>query len=173
MMEWVSVSSGRFSGTDYETGKAASFRAGAGDIVINAKQPKSNLLRVLFERQSRISDSITYDITAWSVPFVYGVQAYGLNAYVPGASGNRAEGVTAGRVAAGAGNAGAAAEGRATPYGYAIRWTGMRSVRFLTEMLQKRVKGRYSERAFQSRGGTFWRRNPFVTGTGNGQFTNV
>ena len=76
MIEWVSVSSGNFTGTDYETGKAASFRAGAGDIVINANQPKSNLLRVLFERQSHISDSVTYDITAWSVPFVYGVQAY-------------------------------------------------------------------------------------------------
>ncbi len=173
LIEWAPVESGTFTGTDYETGRMASFRAGAGDIVINANQPKSNLLRVLFERQSRISDSITYDITAWSVPFVYGVQAYGLNAYVPGASGNRAEGVTAGRVAAGAGNAGAAAEGRATPYGYAIRWTGMRSVRFLTEMLQKGVKVRYAERAFQSGGVTFGSGTLLITTTGNGQLTNL
>ena len=73
--------SGMFSGVDYETGRAANFKAAAGDIVINANQPKSNLLRVLFERKSHITDSITYDITAWSVPYVYGVQAYGLSEY--------------------------------------------------------------------------------------------
>src|ERR1700744_1822675 len=92
------------------------------DIVINANQPKSNLLRVLFERQSHISDSVTYDIMAWSVLFVYGVQAYGLNAYVPGDGG----GATSG--AAGAG--GSAGWGTRlipdTAYGYAIRWTGIR-----------------------------------------------
>ncbi len=51
----------------YETGKTAVIKAAGGDIVINANQPRSNLLRVLFERTSRISDSVTYDITAWSI----------------------------------------------------------------------------------------------------------
>lgn len=180
-IEWVPVSSGTFTGTDYETGKTASFRAGAGDIVINANQPKSNLLRVLFERQSRISDSITYDITAWSVPFVYGVQAYGLNAYVPGATGNRADGMMVGGMAAEAGatagnaevTAGRTAAGAETPYGYAIRWTGMRSVRFLAEVLQKGVKVRYAERAFQSGGVTFGSGTLLITATGNGQPNNL
>ncbi len=67
-IDWGGVSTGNFTGTDYETGKTATFKAASGDIVINANQPKSNLLRVLFERQSHISDSVTYDITAWSCP---------------------------------------------------------------------------------------------------------
>ncbi|HMI59748.1 MAG TPA: hypothetical protein VK518_02540, partial [Puia sp.] len=163
MIEWVPVSSGNFTGTDYETGKAASFRAGAGDIVINANQPKSNLLRVLFERQSRISDSVTYDITAWSVPFVYGVQAYGLPAYVPGATGNRAEGMATG----------APKPIPDTAYGYAVRWTGIRSVRFLTAMLQKGIKVRYAERSFQSGGISFGSGTLLITTTGNGRASEL
>ena len=162
MIEWVPVSSGSFTGTDYETGKAASFRAGAGDIVINANQPKSNLLRVLFERQSHISDSVTYDITAWSVPFVYGVQAYGLTAYVPGATGNKAEGVVA-----------VAKAIPDTAYGYAVRWTGMRSVRFLADLLQKGVKVRYAERSFQSGGVSFGSGTLLITTTGNGRSSDL
>ncbi|MBS1665678.1 MAG: zinc carboxypeptidase [Bacteroidetes bacterium] len=154
LIEWTPVTSGAFTGTDYETGKTATFHALPGDIVINANQPKSNLLRVLFERQSRISDSITYDITAWSVPYVYGVQAYGLNAYVSGA---KKETVTE-----------TTRNISDTAYGYAVRWTGMRSVRFLSELLQKGVKVRYAERAFQSGGVSFGSGTLLVTTTGNG-----
>jgi len=154
LIEWSPVSAGSFTGIDYETGKTTTFGAAAGDIVINANQPKSNLLRVLFERQSHISDSVTYDITAWSVPFVYGVQAYGLNASVKGDD----KVVTA--------------PSRVMPdrsYGYAIRWTGIRSVRFLTEMLRKDIKVRYAERPFQTGGIAYGSGTLLITATGNGQ----
>ena len=154
LIGWSPVSTGSFTGVDYETGKTAGFRAAPGDIVINADQPKSNLLRVLFERQSHISDSVTYDITAWSVPFVYGVQAYGLNAYVKGD------------------DKAIVGPARVMPdrsYGYAIRWTGMRSVRFLTEMLRKDIKVRYAERPFQTGGISYGSGTLLITATGNGQ----
>ena len=154
LIEWSPVPAGSYTGIDYETGKTASFKAAAGDIVINANQPKSNLLRVLFERQSHISDSVTYDITAWSVPFVYGVQAYGLNAYVKGEEKPlvAAQGVMPGQ-----------------SYGYAVRWTGMGSVRFLTEMLRKNFKVRYAERPFQSGGHSYGSGTLLITDNGNGQ----
>ncbi|GIR21924.1 MAG: hypothetical protein CM15mP36_11310 [Flavobacteriales bacterium] len=31
---------------------------------------------MLFERNTKLSDSITYDITAWSLPFVYGLNGF-------------------------------------------------------------------------------------------------
>jgi hypothetical protein len=34
------------------------------------------MVTVLFEPNSKLNDSATYDITAWSVPYVYGVDAY-------------------------------------------------------------------------------------------------
>jgi hypothetical protein len=155
-IRYVAAGAGTFTGTDYETGKPAVFKAAAGDIVINANQPKSNLLRVLFERRSRISDSITYDITAWSVPYVYGVQAYGLNTYVSGGS--------ASTVASAPMVGPAPAD---TSYAYAVRWTGMGSVRFLTQLLKQGVKVRYAERPFQSGGVAFDKGTLLITYTGN------
>jgi hypothetical protein len=138
---------------DYETGKPASFKAAAGDIVIDANQPRSNLLRVLFERTSRISDSVTYDITAWCIPYVYGLQAYGLNAYVTGGSPSPPP---------------APADTGVSHYAYAIRWTGMNNVRFLSQLLAKGVKVRFVEQAFQSGGQDFGRGSLLITATGNG-----
>jgi hypothetical protein len=129
-------------------------KGGGRDIVINANQPKSNLLRVLFERQSRISDSVTYDITAWSVPFVYGLQAYGLNSYVSGAE------VPAGTPLI--------RDKPDTTYGYAVRWAGLNSAEFLCQLLQKGVKVRFSEGPFQSGGVTYDRGTLLITLTGNG-----
>ena len=152
-IRWNLAAGGTYTGVDYETGKTATFRTAPGDIVINANQPKSNLLRVLFERQSHITDSVTYDITAWSAPFAYGVQAYGLSSYAaveephPGGIGLTAVD---------------------EQYAYAVRWTGMGSVRFLSRLLQKGVKVRYAERAFQSAGKSFDRGTLLITATGNG-----
>ncbi|HEV3415113.1 MAG TPA: M14 metallopeptidase family protein [Puia sp.] len=155
-IQWGVAPAATYLGLNYETGRMSQFRAAEGDIVINANQPKSNLLRVLFERQSRISDSITYDITAWSVPFVYGLQAYGLSSYVavqkPGDGSVTAEGM----------------ENPDTTYAYAVRWTGLNSARFLSLLLQSGVKVRYAERPFQSGGKSFDRGTLLIAHTGNG-----
>ena len=41
--------------------------------------PKGKMVQVLFEPKTVISDSLTYDITAWSLPYAYGLEAYGFN----------------------------------------------------------------------------------------------
>ncbi|HWB93355.1 MAG TPA: M14 family metallopeptidase, partial [Puia sp.] len=160
-IEWQLVNNGTMlTGVDYETGRMKSFRSAPGDIVINADQPKSNLLRVLFERKSRITDSVTYDITAWSLPFVYGVQAYGLSAYVTATT--SPDGLhpdTAKRSSI-----------NDSSYAYAARWTGVGSVRFLSQLLQKGVKVRYAERPFQTGGIAFDRGTLLVTENGNASF---
>ena len=44
--------------------------------MVSTYQPKGVLVKVLFEPRSKLIDSATYDITAWSLPYVYGLQAY-------------------------------------------------------------------------------------------------
>ena len=153
-IRWIYAPAATYLGLNYETGRMSQWKGGGGDIVINANQPKSNLLRVLFERQSRISDSITYDITAWSVPYVYGLQAYGLNAYVTGVEVQPGDEMNRHRPD--------------TTYGYAVRWAGLNSAGFLGALLQKGVKVRYSERPFQSGGVSYDRETLLITLTGNG-----
>lgn len=49
-----------------------------GDLVVNANQPKGLLAQVLLEPSSELEDSVTYDITAWSLPYAYGLDAVAL-----------------------------------------------------------------------------------------------
>lgn len=167
-LEWIPVNTGSFTGVNYETGKMVAFKAGAGDIALNANQPRSNMLRVLFERNSRISDSVTYDITAWSIPFVYGLQAYGLNVFAAPSPANPATAAAAGPELLG--SAGGQAASAGGQFAYAVRWSGLRSAQFLAELLKKGVKTRYAEKSFQSGGLSFEKGTLIITPTGNGSF---
>jgi len=141
------------SGMNYFTGKTESYKASANDLVINANQPNSNLLQVLFERSSRLSDSATYDITAWSVPFSYGLKTYGLNNYI---TTNQVKAVEK-KPAVTVGNA----------YAYAVSWNGVHSARFLSEILKQGIKVRYAEVAFTIKGEVFEKGTILVTRTSN------
>ncbi len=63
------------SGYDYDTKSKGSMRTSSSDLVISTNQPKGRLIKALFEPVAKLSDSITYDITAWSLPYAYGFKA--------------------------------------------------------------------------------------------------
>ncbi len=67
-----------FSGSmyNYKLGKNGSGDVNVGDLVISAYQPRSVLTQVLFDPDAFVEDSLTYDITGWSVPLAYGLDAY-------------------------------------------------------------------------------------------------
>ncbi len=76
-IQYGTVSSDRSgSGYNYQTGGTTSFQASPGDLVVSADQPKSVLTQVLLDPESSLEDSVTYDITAWSLPYAYGLEAY-------------------------------------------------------------------------------------------------
>lgn len=66
-------------GYNYFTGKTEAIKTLGQSVFINANQPKSALIKVLMEPVNKLSDSVTYDITAWSLPYAYGLQAYASN----------------------------------------------------------------------------------------------
>jgi hypothetical protein len=61
---------------NYATGSNSTVSTSDNDIVISMYQPKSTLAHILMEPRTTIVDSLTYDITAWALPYVYGVEAY-------------------------------------------------------------------------------------------------
>ncbi|HEX3386933.1 MAG TPA: M14 metallopeptidase family protein, partial [Mucilaginibacter sp.] len=65
-------------GYNYVSGKTEQFDIDKEDIVISAYQPKAVLTNVLLEPKTFVADSNTYDITAWSLPYAYGLKAYSL-----------------------------------------------------------------------------------------------
>ncbi|MDN3586994.1 M14 family metallopeptidase [Pedobacter aquatilis] len=63
-------------GYDYDTQKEENFTIGRNDLVVNLQQSRAVLANVLLEPQTFVTDSNTYDITAWALPYVYGLKAY-------------------------------------------------------------------------------------------------
>ena len=127
---------------DYVNGKEASVSIDAKDLVISAFQPKSVLVQVLFEPESRLSDSVTYDITAWSLFFAHGLEGYALKdrfdpkkAYEP----YKAPEMML----------------TALPYAWFIHRHAFNDVQFLSALLQKGVKVRTATKAFQMAEQTF------------------
>ncbi len=64
---------GSLKGLDYFSKKNETYTLKDKDLVIPGNQAKAALVRVLFEPEAKLTDSVTYDITAWALPYVYGL----------------------------------------------------------------------------------------------------
>jgi Zinc carboxypeptidase len=65
----------KISGVDYVTQKETSIEITSKDLVISAYQPLSTLTQVLFDPKAELSDSVTYDITTWALPYAWGLES--------------------------------------------------------------------------------------------------
>jgi len=155
-IEWLNGGNASYTGINYFTGKTGMIKTDSHDVVINANQPNANLLKVLFERNSRLSDSVTYDITAWSVPFVYGLTTYGLNNYVTGLT-NKHE----------VNRPAISSLFKEATVAWLVRWNGLNSVQFLSAILQQKVKVRYAEQPFKAGNEDFDKGTLIITRTSN------
>ena len=139
---------------NYFTGKNEALKVNKGDMVINAYQAKSALLKVLFEPKTFVSDSVTYDITAWSLPYAYGIQAFASKESVsPLTNSLEKENKILSPVE--------------KPVAFVANWNSVTDVKFLGELLKKDIKVRYSEIPFESGGNRFDAGSLIIARTGN------
>jgi hypothetical protein len=141
-------------GFSYGSGKSESFSTSDKDIIINAYQPKSVLTQVLFEPNPTLNDSITYDITSWSMPYAYGLEAYALETRVNAASEYEKPTFTA-NVAG------------KTPVAYIASWNGTRDAAFLSALLTADIRVKYNEFPFEVEGKSFPAGSLLITKGGN------
>ncbi|PRY14241.1 zinc carboxypeptidase [Pontibacter ummariensis] len=141
-------------GYNYSTGKEERVKIGENDVVISMYQPKSTLVKVLFEPNAVLEDSLTYDITSWSLPYAYGLQAFALN--------NRLEASAAKPVASVKETT--LAE---RPYAYLARWDDLQDLKFMTDLMQQNVKVRMAEKAFTMNGEAYAPGTLILTRTSN------
>ncbi|MCC5928942.1 MAG: hypothetical protein JJU28_06825 [Cyclobacteriaceae bacterium] len=73
-------------GYDYHRKEKVKFTLQAGDVVIPKGQVKSRILQALIEPTTLLEDSLTYDITAWSLPFAFNIPAYEITSVPSGLS---------------------------------------------------------------------------------------
>ena len=145
--------SGSAVGYNYQTGKQENFTMNPKDVVVSVLQPRSAMVKVLFEPQTYVSDSATYDITAWSLPYAYGLTAY--------ASTQKIKSSGSYNLAALPQNTGE------DVYGYVIRWEGVQSAKAAGLLLNKGILLRYNEQPFVVNGKQFDRGSVIILKTGN------
>lgn len=145
-----------YDGFNYLENREQEFSVESNDIVIRTRQPKGVLARVLFEPNPHLTDSLTYDITAWSTPYAYGLEAYALEDDIetnPFSASEMAEDVT-NMVDEDA-------------YAYLAEWHTTEDVQFLAELLKQNVKVRASEVPFTINGKSYDRGTLIITRLGN------
>ena len=145
------------NGYNYFTGKKENFKVEKSDMVINAYQPKSVLLKVLFEPQTYVSDSATYDITAWSLPYAFGLQAFATSENLKSLSASLPEVPILDTEVP-------------NPVAYIANWNSLSDVKFLAQLLKYNIKVRYSEIPFETGGKRFNAGSLIIARTSNDGF---
>ena len=72
----AAASASESAGKAYGNDKAKSFSIKKGDLIVPAQQMQGVLAQVLLDPVSSVADSLTYDITAWSLPSVLGIKGF-------------------------------------------------------------------------------------------------
>ena len=131
---------GNINAYNYQTGKNQNISISHNDLVISAFQPRSVLTQVLLDPSTEVVDSLTYDITAWSLPYAYGLEAYAATSRTAVKDGYNI-GVYKNNL--GANN---------QPYAYLVPWESTHEASFLGKLLQAGIQVRATSSGFQLNG---------------------
>ena len=71
-------------GIDYHTQQTKTMRFDNGALILDGNGQKSQMIQALFEPQTILSDSVTYDITSWALPYAYGLKGIASNQTIQG-----------------------------------------------------------------------------------------
>ena len=129
-------------------------RSSGGDILISSFQLQSRFVQVLFEPDSKASDSLSYDLTAWALPYAYNLKAYALTEPTKPEVGNTEFKKIVNEI------------DTVKPYAYAVNFTGFNELRFIAALHKKNIKSRYSVKPFTIKG-TIFNRGSLIIARGD------
>lgn len=135
-------------GYNYETKQQELFKIERNDLIVNLQQPKAVLANVLFEPQTVIADSNTYDITAWALPYAYGLKAFACKESIKGhfsfIDEQKPEDIKTTK-----------------PFAWAFNWGSTESVQMLKALYQAKIKVRIADEPFTV-GGNVYKRSTLL-----------
>lgn len=143
---------GKVSGYDFRTSKKGTLDANEA-LVVPTNQPKGKMVKVLFEPSAKLSNPLTYDITAWSIPYAFGLEAIASTTSV-------ATNVIKNKMGI---------QNMAKPdgAGYISKWNSLKDAAFLADLLQHNIKVRFSEKDFSNNGQSFKKGSLIITKSDN------
>jgi len=152
-IEFSSGSNATYKGFNYGTGKLGTIKSTHNSLIVSTDQPKGTLVKVLFEPNAKLSDSVTYDITAWSLPYAYGLDALATESAITKTSPPH-NGKELGLI-------------QSNSYAYVTDWNTINDAKFLSELLNNKVRVRYSNKPFTLDGHNHKRGSLIITKSDN------
>ena len=143
---------GSVSGYHYTTASKGSMNTN-GALVVSTNQAKGKMIKVLFEPDASLEEPLTYDITAWSIPYAYGLEAVasktfgGCNTGQPASNSKENTNTTAA--------------------GFIASWDTMKDAHFLAALLQQNISVRFTEKKLRFGGENFERGSLVITKSDN------
>ncbi|WP_190808284.1 M14 family zinc carboxypeptidase [Flagellimonas sp. S3867] len=154
-IKFGSPSKGSAKGFNYATGSNGSAAISDNSLVVSTNQTKGTLVKVLFEPNAKLSDSLTYDITAWSLPYAYGLDAIASTSQINAQPDNKSVSQA---------NHG---DIRQDAYAYMSEWKSMKNARFLAELLTAGIRVRNTHYPFTLDGKSYQRGSLIITKADN------
>ncbi|OUS02074.1 zinc carboxypeptidase [Flavobacteriales bacterium 33_180_T64] len=149
--------SGKANGYNYATSRQGQMNTSSNDLVVNTNQPKGKMVKVLFEPNAKLSDSLTYDITAWSIPYAYGLDAIASTSLI--SQQKRITDIQIPTV-------------NTSATGYVLKWNNLKDAQFLAELLKQGIKVRFTEKPFTTQGQTYDRGSLIIVRGDNKKITS-
>ena len=140
-IDYEYTKSGSVKGYAYSSQKEEKMSVSLSDIVVHTDQPKGKMVKALFEPVTKLEDSLTYDITAWSLPYAHGFKAI--------ASKNKVKSVL---------NIKSITIKNSTDkssYAYISKWNSVADATFLGALLKANITPRFSEKPFSIAGKSY------------------
>lgn len=134
-IEFYSTKENRINAYSYQKNKNISLETNKKDLVISNSQPRGKMVDILFEQNTNIMDSLTYDISAWSLPYVYGLDAYSTNKKIEKFNYTNTKNKN---------------EVSVNTLAYACKWEHLNDATFLSDLIKNNIKVRYSEKIIEN-----------------------
>ena len=140
---------------EYQTNNLKDIKINSKDICIPVNQNMGILTSVLFEPKTYLSDTLTYDITAWSLPYIYGLDAYAIESKLKI------------KIEDNLLNPSKQHKLDKSAYGYLSKWGTLNELKFLAEILKNRISVRVAEKPFIHEGINYSPGALFISPRGN------
>lgn len=133
-IKYKNTKKGTVKGYAYTSQTEEKMSVSSSDLVIQTNQPKGKMVKALFEPKTKLTDSLTYDITAWSIPYAHGFKAIASKA----------------KVDAHVNKSAPFKKNIADPssYAYISKWNSLADASFLAAVLKADIVPRFSEKPF-------------------------
>jgi hypothetical protein len=151
-IESGTISNKIFKGYNYFSGKEETFVDEGLHLAISAYQSNAVLAKVLLEPKTKLTDSNTYDITAWAIPFAYGIKTYAVKEKLEVNTNYKPASVITIQNA---------------DYGLLIPYHSLNAAKVLAHLLKNHVKVRYTTLPFSYNGKEYDRGTLIVLKTSN------